>query len=478
MLEQMPFEIVQQIRQGKREIYLPGNVCRVVYGDKQPYERYPTPILKHAFEALAVKYDLLAMDQSTARSVRNRILQVTIGSDQLPVTDDTEIRKLAQLFNSPSRSLTLFWNHTLQIKWIEPSLDSLRDDKKYNVWNDEIRTAFGISRILTGTSETAGAIGNSIMNFKGVEEEVGEAQAAFIEWLMEEITLLRMALGVSHEVKIKFDSLNLKDEVKFTAVITQMVQNGLLDEETALETLKYHFPTIVARKKKMKKFHDQGLFLAKPSANNLGPGGDPKKGGGTPTGGKPANQPLADNNANKKGTSQPKKATAKIIPISAAQASVVVDMEQMSSDERQDIAQAFDVPKDWVLTVAEYTERFGEEPDMEAGWPDLSDGELVQVARQAVAVAQEIDTEADRILAESQKGKRMYVTAKRREAARAHASTAVLAKFKPESITDKTWSRRLEITRANLAVDDLPPEELDVLAVLSLARRYTKAAKK
>jgi hypothetical protein len=409
MLKYMPTEIVSQAKDGKFEIWLSPNIFKMVSGDKQDYELYPTPMVSHCFEALEIKHDMMAMDRATVSSVRNRILKVTIGNDTFPEFDKSKIQELARIFASPTRNLTLFWNHTLKLEWIEPGLESFKDVHKYDPWNDEIRTAFGISRIMTGTTDTAGAIGNTVMNFKGVEEEVSEAQASYLEWFHDELKMFKAALGLSDEIAGSFDCMNLKDEVKFRAVLTQMVQNGLLDEQTALETMDYHFPTVQARMEKMAKLHKKGLFCPRPSSNNLGPGG------GTPSGGKPANAPLADNNQNKKGVSQPKKAAAAKVIDGQDGLYLVIDADEISPDARQEVCDTFNVPAEAVLTRAEYQSQFGAAPDLGPSLPELTQAESFAAMRQGLSLSASFAQKYEEALANFKQqggGKRgKYVTA-------------------------------------------------------------------
>ena len=120
----------------------------MTFGDKQPYERYPTPVAVHAQTALDMKTELIAMDKATARHVKNRILLVKIGNDEYPEFDDDKIASVQAMFNGQGRNMTFVWNHCIDLSWIEPNLDSLKDTEKYKFWNSEIRTIFGITRII------------------------------------------------------------------------------------------------------------------------------------------------------------------------------------------------------------------------------------------------------------------------------------------------------------------------------------------
>jgi len=241
----LPADIVWQVKDGKQDSVVINPIyCNRVTRGKQDYEKYATPLCAHAFESLDYKYELREMDKSTVRSVRNRILKVTIGNDMFPVTDETQLKALARTFNNPSRDLTIFWNHTLQIQYIEPDLDSLNKDK-YESPNEEIRACFGVSKVLTGNEN--GSIGNNVLNLKGLIELLDEAQQMFLEWFREECQFIARSLDMKDIPEAEFGKLNMKDENKFITVILQMLDRQLISYETAMETLGHSFPREVKR---------------------------------------------------------------------------------------------------------------------------------------------------------------------------------------------------------------------------------------
>ena len=475
ILAQLPIEIIAQVRMGTTRVWLSPNICTIVTGDRQPYERYPTPICAHAFKALDMKEDLYQMDRATVKQVKSRILKVTIGNDTYPAFDPSQIAKVAQVFSAPGRNMTIFWNHTLELEWIEPNLDSMKDSKKYDHWNDEIRTVYGISRILTGTSETSGAA--SVMNFKGVEEFVSEGQNIFLEFLNNELKMLKASLGISAEVEVKFDRLSLQDEAKYMAVLNQAVLNGIIDHETAIETLKFHFPTIKSRMEKIKKLQTKdGIFLPQPSANNLGPGG------GVLTGGAPAMNAMPGKNAQKKGTSQPKlKAKAKACKIDDDTLAAVVDTDVLDDDQRNQLAELFGTEPKWVMTAASYRKLYGE-VDFTPPLPELTPGEMMAAMRGANKAVAEIDTATDAAIAEfkvrpENVGKRgPYVTDKVKADLRTRAAATVLAKYNLVEPNNEIFTKNLERVTASLRQEseDMPELELAMNASFICSRRWQK----
>lgn len=269
VVDAIPKEIVSQVRQGVDQIILPDYLASFVARDKQPYEKWAEPLTTHAFAALDFKYELRQMDIATVRGVRNRILKVTIGNDQFPALDPAALRQLATEFNNPSRTLTLFWNHTLNIEYIEPNLESLKMEK-YEPVNEDIRSCFGIAKILTGNEGSS--IGNNVLNLKGLIEILSEAQDAFLGWFYNEAKLIVEAVGLPEVPEGAFSKINLKDENEFMKVLMQLVDRQIISYETAVETLGYHFPREVKRLKSEQKLREKDNILIAQKAPTQGGG--------------------------------------------------------------------------------------------------------------------------------------------------------------------------------------------------------------
>ncbi len=315
-----------------------------------------------------------------------------------PVTDPQEMKNLAGLFANPTKTLTLFWNHTLQLEWIQPEVGELLNEKKYSFVNDEIRTAYGILPLFTGTGQVSGSIGNNVLSFKGLEERVVNGQEIFLEFAHREVELLKTALAVKWRVKVTFDPLNMRDEATFRQVLTQMVRDGMIDVRTAVETLGYHFPTIKKRMEEQKKLHDEGLFLgeqlqstilageqaekqaklaaklAPPAAPAPAGGGGAKQAAKKPvnglqTGGKPKGNKLADNNKSQRG--KPKLAAARLEHGPDGLPVMVFDRE-LDDQDRDDIEAALGIASADMMSATQFEHATGRKVVFVDPWPDLA----------------------------------------------------------------------------------------------------------
>ena len=278
----IPQEVVKEIKKGVDKVILPEYLCSIITREKQPYETWALPLCAPAFDALAYKQELRTMDKHTVRGVRNRILKVTIGNDEYPVLDTKSLKQLAKEFNNPSRNLTIFWNHTLGIEYIEPNLESLNIEK-YEPVLEEIRTCFGIAKVLTGNDGTS--LGNSVVNLKGLVEVLAEAQKAFLSWFHQEATRISEAISLPKVPEAYFGQLNLKDENEYIRVLATLVDRQILSYETMVNTIGFHFPKELDRLKQEKVIREtDGVLVPQKAPTQMSPTGNEGRPDGTPEG--------------------------------------------------------------------------------------------------------------------------------------------------------------------------------------------------
>jgi hypothetical protein len=226
----------------------------------------------------------------------------------------------------------------------------------------------------------------------------------------------------------------------------------------------FHFPTIVNRMKDAIKLRKSGLFMPIPSSNNLGPdgmilpqksGSASPKGGGIRGTGRPALQPKTANQQ-KRGTSQPKKAKARLIPGADGLSAYLVLDRELTAEEKATAAERFSIPTEWVLSEAEYKANTGNTLSWLPPLPELTTGELYGVITSAQKALAEINGKVEAAIekykAENAGGKRgAYVTAKMREDFEAQARAEVLAPFRPE-VAEEEWKQHFAAIEEEVAV--------------------------
>lgn len=277
VLAQLPSEFVQAVRGGKARVPLNPELVSRLTRRKQPYERYASPFLERVFETILYKRKLRLMDMSTIEGIINQLVTVTVGNDEFPADDD-DLKAIAELFNTPNKAYTVFWNHTLQVTFHKPEgLDVLTQDK-YKQVNDDIMTGIGVSRVLLdGQGANFSTAWVSILS---LIERLENAREKVKNWIEAEYKRIAEANDLSATPTIRFDNMNLRQDTYVRDVLLAMYDRGLIDEEDLLTETGRDYTTVV----EMKKRNDKNKKLFYPPAQPFQGGNSGPNGGGRPSG--------------------------------------------------------------------------------------------------------------------------------------------------------------------------------------------------
>ncbi len=316
LLKSLPSDLKKAAEDGG-EFQLDSRLVGNITYKKQPYERYARPRTSRVFDSIEYKQALRNADLSTLDGISNYILKITIGNDDYPVVSQEELEAVAQLFNTPSKSFDVVWNHTLQIeKIISPEIEAILGKEKYAQVNDDITGGLSFTRALI---DGVGSISDVAWAVRGVREDIEYARKQVTRWIYNEYRQIAEAMGFDRFPSVRWDEGILKDDILYKNVISSLVDRRMLSYETALETLGFDYENERSNMEEELPLVEDGIFgiLGSPfqqSAN--GPNIQPtqKSPKGTPSKGRPTGQTkkktpetnpskLPDNKVNKKAKS-------------------------------------------------------------------------------------------------------------------------------------------------------------------------------
>lgn len=291
LIKALPSDLKQAAEKGG-EFQLDSRLVGSVTYRKQPYERYARPRSSRVFDSIEYKKTLRNADLSTLDGITNFILKITIGNDEYPVVSKEELEAVTQLFNTPSKSFDVVWNHTLQVeKIVSPEIGDILGQDKYEQVNEDMTGGLGIPRaIIDGTGEVnAAEIGLMI---KGLMEEINYARSQVTRWIYREYQQIAEAMGFDRFPKVRWDEGVLKDTILYMNTLAQLVDRRMLSYRTALEALGFDFPQELENMESEFDLVDKGIFgiLGSPwQQAKIQPGqGSPV---GTPSSGRPPAKP-------------------------------------------------------------------------------------------------------------------------------------------------------------------------------------------
>ena len=275
---------------------------------KQPYERYARPRTTRIFDTIEYKKSLRQADLSTLDGISNYILKITIGNDEYPVTSQQELEAVAQLFNTPSKSFDVVWNHTLNIeKIVSPEIDKILGPGKYEQVNADMTTGLAISRSLLDGGGGMNAAEVDLL-IKGLQEEIDYARRQVTRWIYREYQQIAEAMGFERFPKIRWDDGILLDTILYMNTLAQLVDRRMLSYRTSLEALGFDYPNELRNMEEEVPLVEDGVFgiLGSPwqQAKAMGVGQQSPTPTGTPSSGpKKGTQKTTDT----KTKTQPKK---------------------------------------------------------------------------------------------------------------------------------------------------------------------------
>lgn len=262
---------------------------------KQPYERYAKPRSTRLFETINYKQKLKDADISTLDGISNYILKITIGNDEYPATTQAELETISQLFNTPSKSFDVVWNHTLQIeKIVSPEIESILGQEKYNQVNDDMTAGLAVTRAII---DGAGDINTAEVGLltKGIMEEINYARRQVEKWIYREYRQIAEAMGFERFPKVRWDEGILKDTILYMNTLATLVDRRMLSYRTALEALGFDYANELRNMQEELPLVEDGTFgiIGSPfqkAANPTGVQPTQKAPTGTPSSGRPKGQ--------------------------------------------------------------------------------------------------------------------------------------------------------------------------------------------
>jgi hypothetical protein len=255
----LPKELKEEIKANK-PVRLPPELVGKCDYRKQDYERYAMPRVLRVFDSMDYKDALVKADFSTLDGITNYMLKITIGNDEHPVTDQSQLATVANLFDTASKSFDIVWNHTLDIEKITfPEISEILGQDKFAQVNDDLTMGWGVSRALIDgkVQGNAKAIETAVKSFA---EEVNYARRCVKRWAEHEYEEIALAMGFNRYPSVRFDENALKDEIMLMSVIQGMIDRRIISYETGIEKLGLEFSSELFNMKQEKPLVQDGTL--------------------------------------------------------------------------------------------------------------------------------------------------------------------------------------------------------------------------
>jgi hypothetical protein len=201
---------------------------------KQDYEPFAIPFGYPVLDDLNWKLELKKVDQAVTRTIENVILLITMGNtpDKGGINPHN-LQAMQSLFSNESIGRVLVSDYTTKAEFIIPDLNRVLGPEKYQIVDQDIKEA--LQNVVVGNERYS----NTQVKAQIFLERLKEARNNFInDFLQPQIKLVCQNLGFRKYPIVRFQEIDLKDEVQLQRVTTRLMELGILTPEQGIQTIK------------------------------------------------------------------------------------------------------------------------------------------------------------------------------------------------------------------------------------------------
>lgn len=227
---------------------------------KQDYEPFAIPFGFPVLDDLNWKLELKKIDQAISRTIENVVLLITMGAEpDKGGINPHSLTAMQCLFQNESVGRVLVSDYTTKADFVIPDINKILGPEKYEIVNQDIRE--GLQNIIVGKENYS----STQIKAQIFLERLKEARNAFLnDFLMPQIKLVCKALGFRKYPTVKFQEVDIKDEVQFQRVITRLLEIGVIAPEQGVQAIRTglfpHPDTLKDAQEKYIQEREDGLY--------------------------------------------------------------------------------------------------------------------------------------------------------------------------------------------------------------------------
>ena len=265
ILDSLDPETRKKIKQGSYQL---GGMTvnldpdRLIYSfyKKQDYEPFAVPFGFPVLDDLNWKIELKKIDQAISRTIENVVLLITMGAEpDKGGINPHSLGAMQSLFQSESVGRVLVSDYTTKAEFIIPEVNKILGPQKYDIVNQDIRE--GLQNIIVGKENYS----STQIKAQIFLERLKEARNAFInDFIMPQVKTVCRAMGFRKYPIVRFEEVDIKDEVQFQRVVTRLLEIGVITPEQGIESIRTGlFPnpdTLLEAQQKYIDQREEGMY--------------------------------------------------------------------------------------------------------------------------------------------------------------------------------------------------------------------------
>jgi len=239
IFDSLPKEVQEKITKNsyhRSGVLIPLNPEKIIYSfyKKQDYEPFAIPFGFPVLDDLNWKIELKKIDQAISRTIENVVLLITMGAEpDKGGINPHSMSAMQCLFQNESVGRVLVSDYTTKADFVIPDVNKILGPQKYEIVNQDIRE--GLQNIIVGKENYS----STQIKAQIFLERLKEARNAFVnDFIMPQVKMLCKNMGFRKYPTVKFQEVDIKDEVQFQRVITRLLEIGVISPEQGMQSIR------------------------------------------------------------------------------------------------------------------------------------------------------------------------------------------------------------------------------------------------
>jgi len=241
MLETMPPNVRQAIKDGKKKIDLDEERLSTFFYKKDDWQQWAHPLTYAILDDIIMLEKMRLADLSALDGAISNIRLWTLGNlDHKILPNRSAINKLRNILasNVGGGTMELVWGPELSYTESNSQVYKFLGSEKYQSVLNSIYAGLGVPPTLTGMASNGGGFTNNFISLKTLVERLQYGRDQLRKFWEAEVEFVRKSMGFRKPAHITFDQMSLSDESAEKNLLIQLADRDIISHETVLERFK------------------------------------------------------------------------------------------------------------------------------------------------------------------------------------------------------------------------------------------------
>jgi len=237
----LPLDVQRRLAAGERKLPLDMNRTFFYHYKKDDWLLWANPMIYAILDDVNMLEKMKLADLAALDGTISQVRLWTVGNfDNKIVPTKAGLEKVRNIIasNVGGGTMDLVWGPELSFTESNSQAYRFLGSEKYQPVLTSIYAGLGIPPTLTGASGSSGGYTNNYVSLKTLIERLEYGREVVAGFWRQEIEFVRKAMGFRLPAEIHFDSIILSDESAQKKLLMDLVDRGIMSDETLLERMR------------------------------------------------------------------------------------------------------------------------------------------------------------------------------------------------------------------------------------------------